>query len=502
MAKKHKYRDEDLFKDSTMTFGEHLEELRAALFKSLLFIVLAFVLVLILGWADKAVVFIQIPLTDALERYYANYALRRTDARLTALRDARVPVATFDEIHDLVAEDRLVPQLTYIDLRQMIDVLEQRGFQIDTSGVPEVLRTDFLNLGRFCDEVLAQRDEEGTPGHFIWQKLKPDAREVIEQGAEDVKQVTPDQQALLAKELDEDVLTDPEFYPQTQPFFDNLTALRDRAWYDPRRWKDSMFGEYARQTKRAEWLGRIVAALPKAEGNGLKKLNRQLLALAYPESVPAGPRRANMTPLLHFPSISDDPRLNPQSLNVQEMFMVWIKAAIVLSLVISSPFVFYFIWSFVAAGLYPHEKSYVYIYLPFSLGLFLAGCALCFFYVLQYVLDFLFLFNQWMNVDPNMRISEWFSFAIFLPLGFGIAFQLPLAMLFLERIGVMTVSGYLSKWRISVLVICVASAILTPADPYSMLLMAIPLVGLYFLGILLCKYLPSRRSAFEEEEAA
>ena len=151
--------------------------------------------------------------------------------------------------------------------------------------------------------------------------------------------------------------------------------------------------------------------------------------------------------------------------------------------------------------MYPHEKNYVYLYLPVSLGLFLAGCALCFFCVLQYVLDFLFLFNDWMNVDPDMRISEWFSFALFLPLGFGIAFQLPLVMLFLERIGLMTVSSYLSKWRISVLVICVASAILTPADPYSMLLMAIPLVFLYFGGIALCRYLPARRSPFDEEAA-
>jgi sec-independent protein translocase protein TatC len=155
----------------------------------------------------------------------------------------------------------------------------------------------------------------------------------------------------------------------------------------------------------------------------------------------------------------------------------------------------------VAAGLYPHEKGYVFMYLPFSLTLFLSGCALCFFYVLKYVLDFLFMFNDWMNVDPDMRISEWFGFALFLPLGFGVAFQLPLVMLFLERIGVMTVPAYLSKWRISVMVIIVASAILTPADPYSMLLMAIPLVFLYFLGIGLCRYLPRRRSPFDEEES-
>src|SRR5262245_66412233 len=106
-----------------------------------------------------------------------------------------------------------------------------------------------------------------------------------------------------------------------------------------------------------------------------------------------------------------------------------------------------------------------------------------------------------MITAPDMRICEWFGFALFLPLGFGVAFQLPLVMLFLQRIGVMTVSGYLSKWRISVLVIAFASAILTPSpDPYSMMLMCGPLIALYFGGILLCKYLHSRRSMFDAEE--
>ena len=61
---------------------------------------------------------------------------------------------------------------------------------------------------------------------------------------------------------------------------------------------------------------------------------------------------------------------------------------------------------------------------------------------------------------------------LILPVGFGIGFQLPLVMLFLERIGVFTVQSYLKQWRIAVLVIFVLAAIVTPPDPYSMLLMA------------------------------
>jgi sec-independent protein translocase protein TatC len=103
-----------------------------------------------------------------------------------------------------------------------------------------------------------------------------------------------------------------------------------------------------------------------------------------------------------------------------------------------------------------------------------------------------------MNIDPDPRISEWMSFVLMLPLGFGISFQLPLVMLLLHRIGVMTVASYLDKWRIAVLVIAVLSMLLTPADPVSMLMMAVPLTGLYFLGIALCQWMPRRRSPYGE----
>jgi sec-independent protein translocase protein TatC len=184
------------------------------------------------------------------------------------------------------------------------------------------------------------------------------------------------------------------------------------------------------------------------------------------------------------------------SLSAHEPFMIWVKAAVITGAMIASPWIFWQIWSFVAAGLYPHEKGYVYFFLPVSLGLFLAGAALAFFYVFEPVLDFLFSFNRMMRIDPDPRISEWMSFVLMLPLGFGISFQLPLVMLALERIGIVSVATYLDKWRISVLVIFVISMLLTPADPISMLLMACPLTVLYFGGILFCKYLPRRASPY------
>ena len=115
------------------------------------------------------------------------------------------------------------------------------------------------------------------------------------------------------------------------------------------------------------------------------------------------------------------------------------------------------------------------------------------------MLAFLLSFNRMMGIDPELRINEWMSFVLLLPLGFGISFQLPLVMLFLERIGLITVKTYLASWRMAVLVIFVLAMILTPTgDPYTMLLMACPLTVLYFGGVLLCKVLPKAKSRFTE----
>jgi sec-independent protein translocase protein TatC len=218
-------------------------------------------------------------------------------------------------------------------------------------------------------------------------------------------------------------------------------------------------------------------------------LLRNLLQL--PPGSDAAKDAQGLRKIVLFRPIADDPRIRMKSLNAQETFMIYMKASIMVGVVLASPWVFYQIWSFVAAGLYPRERRYIHLFLPMSLALFLAGAALAFFVAFRYVLAFLLSFNKMMGIDPNLRISEWLSFVLLLPLGFGVSFQLPLVMLFLERIGVMTVKTYLSSWRMAILIIFVLGMVLSPSgDPQSMLLMACPLTVLYFGGILLCKFLP------------
>jgi sec-independent protein translocase protein TatC len=174
------------------------------------------------------------------------------------------------------------------------------------------------------------------------------------------------------------------------------------------------------------------------------------------------------------------------SLGPLETITIFFMVCMVTGLVLVSPWVFYQGWAFVAAGLYRHERHYVQKYLPTSIGLFLGGVVLCFGFVLPITLSFLLEFNVWLGVAPTLRLSEWMSFATILPLVFGIAFQTPLVMLFLERIGIFTVADFRAKRKISILVITVAAAVLTPGqDPFSMTLLAVPMILLYELGILL-----------------
>ncbi len=181
------------------------------------------------------------------------------------------------------------------------------------------------------------------------------------------------------------------------------------------------------------------------------------------------------------------------SLKIEEPFMIWVKAGLIVGAVLASPMILYHLWTFVAAGLHSHERKHVYIYLPVSVALFGSGVVLAFFLVLHYVLTFLLSFNAGMDVAVEPRLTYYVNFILMLPLGFGVAFQLPLVMLFLQRIGLFETDAYISSWKIAVLVILLISMLLTPADVTSMIALALPLMVLYALGILMCKFIPRGR---------
>lgn len=175
------------------------------------------------------------------------------------------------------------------------------------------------------------------------------------------------------------------------------------------------------------------------------------------------------------------------TLSLQEAFFVYFWVALVTGFLLGSPWIFLQIWLFIAAGLYPHEKRLVNVYLPFSLGLFFVGVLGCQFFVMPKAIEILLGFNQWLGLQPDLRLNEWLGFAIMLPVVFGLSFQTPLVMMFLERIGLFSVESYRSKRRYAILFLMFFAAVITPTpDPFTMLLLGGPLCLLYELGIGLC----------------
>ena len=102
---------------------------------------------------------------------------------------------------------------------------------------------------------------------------------------------------------------------------------------------------------------------------------------------------------------------------------------------------------------------------------------------------------------PDLRLSEWLGFAIFMPIVFGISFQTPLVMFFMEKIGLFTIDSYKDKRRISWFLLAIFAAVMVPsADAVSMLLLWVPMCLLYEMGIWLCMFAP--REPREEWETS
>jgi sec-independent protein translocase protein TatC len=191
------------------------------------------------------------------------------------------------------------------------------------------------------------------------------------------------------------------------------------------------------------------------------------------------------------------------TLSAQEAFVVYFKVSIICGIVIASPIILYQFWAFVGAGLYPHEKRYVGIFFWPSVILFIGGVLLCQFLVLPGTVKALLKFNEWLGFDPDIRLNEWLGLAIILPLVFGVSFQTPLVMIFLNRIGMFTAADYTSKWRYACFILAVFAAIITPTpDVITMSYLFVPMFGLYLAGIVFCHFFPGVREEDLEEESA
>ncbi len=394
-------KSDDLFEKSSMSFGEHLDELRQALIKASMWLIAG--LFVGVPSATTVVSYFQKPLEKALDEFYREKSIREMEA------DTSEKVTP--ELKNWMEANHRKAELLYIDLDEFRNLL----------------------------------------------------------GADSEKQLRS-----LQDELNDEA------------------ATRDQA---PTGSSSDASGNAAQKNGSAAGEGETkdpIADKPAPGKEGAvaqteKQAADNATAEPTPSALQAIPSPEKLYPIRAFTKIESQ----AETFKMQEGMMIWFKAALVVAFLVASPGIFYHIWGFVSAGLYPHERRYVYFFLPSAIGLFWLGALFAFFVVFQMVISFLLKFNAMMGVGTTPRLEDYMSFALMLPLGFGVSFQLPLVMLIVERLGIVTVKQYLGQWRMAIFVIFFSSMILTPGgDVTSMIAMGLPLIFLYFLGIALCKYLP------------
>ncbi len=184
-----------------------------------------------------------------------------------------------------------------------------------------------------------------------------------------------------------------------------------------------------------------------------------------------------------------------QVIAVAAGFVSYIKIALIAGLIFSSPWVFYHLWMFVTAGLYPHEKKYVYLAAPFSAVLFICGALFFLIVIAPLALKFLVKVNDFLGLSSHWTFPYYIAFVTHLMLVFGIAFQTPTAIFFLNRTGLVSRKALSRSRKYALLVIVIVAAMATPPDPISQIALAVPLYLLFELGILLSYFADRRRKS-------
>ena len=192
----------------------------------------------------------------------------------------------------------------------------------------------------------------------------------------------------------------------------------------------------------------------------------------------------NFLELLLLPLLNVDSKnpVNLQVLSVQGMFIIKWTIALVGGIIFSVPIITYQIWKFIAPGLYANEKGFVLPLVLFSFLSFTTGILFSYFILIPYCLNF-FASLSGDTVLNNFSINHYFSFITWMLLGSGIVFQLPVISLLLSIIGLLTPPFMRHYRRHSIVAIFILSSFITPPDPVSMLVMALPLIILYEISI-------------------
>jgi sec-independent protein translocase protein TatC len=167
-------------------------------------------------------------------------------------------------------------------------------------------------------------------------------------------------------------------------------------------------------------------------------------------------------------------------------FLVPVKVTMLVAFVIALPFVLFQLWAFVAPGLYKHEKRLALPLVVASSLLFIVGMAFCYFFVFGVVFKFI---NQFApkSITPAPDIEQYLSFVMTMFIAFGVTFEVPVAVIVLVRMGVVSLEKLKEIRPYAIVGAFVAAAVVTPPDVVSQLMLAVPLVLLFEVGLLLAR---------------
>jgi sec-independent protein translocase protein TatC len=185
--------------------------------------------------------------------------------------------------------------------------------------------------------------------------------------------------------------------------------------------------------------------------------------------------------------------------NLPEMFIAYIKVALVAGIILAIPVIFYQLWMFLAPALYQKEKRYIIPFVLFSSILFAVGALFGYLVVFPYGFKF-FLSFATEDIQALPSVKQYFSFAIRLLLAFGLVFEMPIVVLFITKIGLITPDSMKKFRKFAILCSFILAAILTPPDVATQLMMALPLIILYEISIFLSKAMYRKKEGKSDAE--
>ncbi len=446
-----------------MTFGEHLEELRSCLIRAIIFLLVAVTVCLIFG--EELMRAALRPHEAAIEAALRDQATRRLSAAMDDLARLRAGDQVGDDIVTLEAEavqwevlfakDLAVPGLA--ELLEDAAAATSRDLEAVDAFVPSQRQV----LDRLL-KSLATRFAESVSTHFVSDLETAQIRDVsalvaeVERLLVSAHELYGPNSAQVALGLGEDL---GEVVGQYREFTAFLEERRDEA---------------------------------AKSGVALEELRARVLESQLPAYLQRrlGETKRDIEAILK-------PSVNLIMIHYLESFITYLKVAGIFGLGLSLPFVLYELWKFVGAGLYDHEQKYVVIFLPISLGLFVAGVLFGYFIMIPLGLQFLASWGV-QEVSLSITLGNYIGLFLTLTILMGLVFQVPLLMIFLSKIGIIDAAGFRRHRKPAIFFGFCAAAMLTPPDPITLLLMAGPLILLYEAGILASDLMAKK----EERDAA